>query len=156
MHHCLWYWRNVLLFVRYTWAFYYVYYFPFSVELPFLHVLSFLIESLSLLVILLQTLVLLEIQSTGFLVQSHRAVSWFEVSKWSAKHWNKCGMSVCGWKNTTFSGFKTLLFSLFCLHYWHSTFVAGSCLFCEVLCIGVALKDMVFGQYWLWWVSDWT
>jgi len=69
----------VLLFVRYTWAFYYVYYFPFSVELPFFHVLSFLIESLSLLVILLQTLVLLEVQSTGFLVQSHRAVSWFEV-----------------------------------------------------------------------------
>lgn len=69
----------MLLFVRYTWAFYYVYYFPFSVELPFFHVLSFLIESLSLLVILLQTLVLLEIQSTGFLVQSHRAVSWFEV-----------------------------------------------------------------------------
>lgn len=69
----------MLLFVRYTWAFYYVYYFPFSVELPFFHVLSFLIESLSLLVILLQTLVLLEIQSTGFLVQSHRAVSWLEV-----------------------------------------------------------------------------
>lgn len=69
----------MLLFVRYTWAFYYVYYFPFSVELPFFHVLSFLIVSLSLLVILLQTLVLLEIQSTGFLVQSHRAVSWFEV-----------------------------------------------------------------------------
>lgn len=69
----------MLLFVRYTWAFYYVYYFPFSVELPFFHVLSFLIESLSLLVILLQTLVLLEVQSTGFLVQSHRAVSWFEV-----------------------------------------------------------------------------
>lgn len=69
----------MLLFVRYTWAFYYVYYFPFSVELPFFHVLSFLIVSLSLLVILLQTLVLLEIQSTGFLVQSHRAVSWLEV-----------------------------------------------------------------------------
>lgn len=69
----------MLLFVRYTWAFYYVYYFPFSVELPFFHVLSFLIVSLSLLVILLQTLVLLEVQSTGFLVQSHRAVSWFEV-----------------------------------------------------------------------------